>query len=287
MSTTKTKGFISRSLLADIADAIRAKDPGAAQAMTPAEMAEAIADIDTGYTLDDMCGRLILKDTSVVLQADRIREFAFYSASAGSDESPETFTVQADSCTEVGEYAFSLSFISSFSSAACTDIGDQAFDMCEDLETVSIPAAEVIGTQAFGGCLLLSRADLPAVRVIGDNAFSGCEALEIVNIGSGVESIGKNAFTGTAISSLTAAGEDLTIRGKAFEGSNINTLYVGASVIEAGAFKSVSEVHFTAKPTVLNTLAFDGTTTDVYCNWSEGEVAGAPWGAVNAAIHYI
>jgi len=33
---------------------------------------------------------------------------------------------------------------------------------------------------------------------------------------------------------------------------------------------------------------FNGCTQtfDIYVPWSEGEVAGSPWGATNATIHY-
>jgi hypothetical protein len=63
--------------------------------------------------------------------------------------------------------------------------------------------------------------------------------------------------------------------------------------IEDKAFQytSIKSVKFQNSVDNLPTLSSGSFTqtiglTDIYCPWSEGEVANAPWGATNATIHY-
>ena len=41
-------------------------------------------------------------------------------------------------------------------------------------------------------------------------------------------------------------------------------------------------------PTTLDATAFKGCTNlkDIDVPWAEGDIAGAPWGATNATVHY-
>ena len=54
--------------------------------------------------------------------------------------------------------------------------------------------------------------------------------------------------------------------------------------------KSLTKIYFMGTPTTINSEMFETRVsqqiTDIYCPWSEGEVANAPWGATNATIHY-
>ena len=51
---------------------------------------------------------------------------------------------------------------------------------------------------------------------------------------------------------------------------------------------SLNTVVFTGTPRFIYDTAFDGCKmlTTINVPWSEGEVAGAPWGAPNATINY-
>ena len=61
------------------------------------------------------------------------------------------------------------------------------------------------------------------VKQIGDYSFSGCGNLSSVKIGDGVESIGKNAFSGSAIVSVTMGKAVRSIGSGAFESYNTLT----------------------------------------------------------------
>ena len=77
-----------------------------------------------------------------------------------------------------------------------TEIGENAFDNCVYLETVSLPeTVSVIGDSAFYHCTALKTMALPAnLTEIGKYAFAGCGALTEIRIPASVEKIGKLAF---------------------------------------------------------------------------------------------
>ena len=92
----------------------------------------------------------------------------------------------------------------------------------------------------------------PENGYIGDGAFMNCESLSHIDL-SGIISIGRNAFTGTSL---------------------IDDLVFGADM------ERVDSTSFTGCTLVDN----------IYCCWAEGEKPeieqNAPWGCVNAVIHY-
>ena len=51
---------------------------------------------------------------------------------------------------------------------------------------------------------------------------------------------------------------------------------------------SLASVTFRGTPSTITASAFQGLTAlaDIYVPWASGAVAGAPWGAINATIHY-
>lgn len=51
---------------------------------------------------------------------------------------------------------------------------------------------------------------------------------------------------------------------------------------------SLTQIIINSTPSLIEKNAFRKTSrlADIYVPWSEGEVAGAPWGATNATIHY-
>ena len=79
-----------------------------------------------------------------------------------------------------------------------TSIGEQAFDGCRGLTTVTIGSGVTsIGNWAFWGCVGLTSITIPdSVISIGNDAFDGCSGLTTVTIGSGVTTIGEGAFSG-------------------------------------------------------------------------------------------
>ena len=99
-----------------------------------------------------------------------------------------------------------------------------------------------------------------------------------------------------SIQNVTCASDcNITsIEGEAFSFTRyITTFTIPATVetISSYAFRSSSglrEIKFLGTPTSINTTAFanDSNLGNIYVPWAEGDVAGAPWGATNATIHY-
>ena len=77
-----------------------------------------------------------------------------------------------------------------------TKIGDEAFDHCKDLTSVTIPdTVTSIGVGAFCNCNDLTSVTIPnSVTSIGASAFYLCPKLKNIIIPSSVTSIGKAAF---------------------------------------------------------------------------------------------
>ena len=81
-----------------------------------------------------------------------------------------------------------------------TEIGDDAFSHCENLELVKLSEnsnLNNIGSGAFSDCVSLSKIKIPdSVTGIGYSAFSECENLESVKLSQNLQTIGSNAFAG-------------------------------------------------------------------------------------------
>lgn len=82
-----------------------------------------------------------------------------------------------------------------------TKIGDNAFQGCANLKSVTLPKDVVeIGAGAFKGCTSLTKVTLPnKVTKIGANAFNGCKKLKTITIKSTKltdKNIDKRAFKG-------------------------------------------------------------------------------------------
>lgn len=111
------------------------------------------------------------------------------------------------------------------------------------------------------------------MRDINDSAMRNCSKLASIKFGKGLESIGEHAFRYAPITELDLSGcPKLTeIKGRAF--SNCSKL---AKVTMPRSVKTIGSTAF----------ASCSALKDIYVPWSEGEVAGAPWGATGATIHY-
>lgn len=147
----------------------------------------------------------------------------------------------------------------------------------ERLKTVQIVSGTVIPTRFFYRLSSIENILLPKnLTTIESYAFEQCSSLKSISIPNEVLSIGGNAF---------------------YKCSNLKTLTVPDKVttIESYAFgdcSKLSQIWLGSGLTNLNKYAFgrDFAVTDIYCNWVKGEKPSieseAPWGAVNAAIHY-
>lgn len=136
--------------------------------------------------------------------------------------------------TAIGNGAFAGNrLITAYLPTSVTTIGDNAFDGCVNLTSVTqvgssddavFPASVTsIGKFAFEGCgkLNVTFGEAKALTTIGDNAFYGCISLQHVEFatGSALDYIGKEAFMESGVSVVDLAGTQVTEIGySAFEG---------------------------------------------------------------------
>ena len=89
--------------------------------------------------------------------------------------------------------------------ALCTEIGENAFYLCESLSEVTLPGAvDEIGLCAFYGCSSLAAVEIPdSTERIGIGAFQKCTSLTSVTVPSSVTVIEGGAFRDcTSLSSV-------------------------------------------------------------------------------------
>ena len=156
----------------------------------------------------------------------------------------------ADGVTTIGDNAFNgcSSLTSVTIPNSVTTIGWRAFSGCSSLTSVTIPnIVTTIGGGAFGLCSSLTSVTIGnSVITIGDNAFNGCSSLTSVTIGNSVITIGDNAFNGcSSLTSVTIPNSVTTIGYSAFSGcTRLQKVYIGKSVktIRTSAFNNCTSI---------------------------------------------
>lgn len=116
----------------------------------------------------------------------------------------------------IGNRAFMNSGILSFEGANhLVTIDAHAFRGCTRLTSVSMPSTlKTISQEAFYGCSKLDIVMPQTVESIGDNAFYGCTSMtssQLVGKKDTQVSIGKNAFAGSGVKSLTIGTKNFTL----------------------------------------------------------------------------
>ena len=132
-------------------------------------------------------------------------------------------------------------------------------------------------TEATG----LERIDIPdTVTFLGQDAFGGCDKLKEVTIGKGIESLEDSVFWDCSSLERVKLGENIkTIKSGAFAycyslreitiPEKVSTIFASSSIFEPSSFEGCDNL------------------TDIYLpGHTEGSIEGAPWGAVNATIHW-
>jgi hypothetical protein len=172
-----SKVLVTESYLTDIGNAIRSKNGGNAK-YKPSEMAGAINDITT-------------QDNTV------LNSILDRSISGGYVN---------DDLTEIGNYAFyGCENLTSATFTEVTKIDMSAFNGCTSLESISLPKVKEIEMNAFSYSGLKSIS-MPKIEVLGtDDEFWGifyyCQ-MTTINIPSTIQSIGKNAFASSKITTI-------------------------------------------------------------------------------------
>lgn len=153
-------------------------------------------------------------------------------------------------------------------------IGEYAFRFCTALEEIDLSKVKSISNVAFAGAGLKKLKIYPTTTSIFSSAFDSCTSLVDVDLS---EATGLTYLTQSIFRNCTAL--------------KVITIPSTIKTIDSNAFQNctgLKKIFFKDRPTALNSSAFSGCTsvTDIYVPWSSGAVSGAPWGAINATIHY-
>ena len=106
-----------------------------------------------------------------------------------------TYDGSTYSVTTIGKDAFNYcEALTSVEMPAVTTIGEYAFGWCEALTSVEMPEVTTIGEYAFGWCEALTSVEMPAVTTIGEYAFGGCSALAYIHLPASCTSVFSNPF---------------------------------------------------------------------------------------------
>ena len=207
--------------------------------------------------------------------------------------------------TEIGNYAFDgcIGLTEVVIPESVTKIGSNAFYRCDNLENIIIPKS--ITSIPYGlcdKCTSLSSIDLhDSILKIGNNAFDSCNLTE-VTIPDSVTEIGSYAFEyNNNLTTLNLGSSVSIIGGYAFYTCGLTEVTIPDSVTEIGNYAFAYNTNLTKVTIKSSSIDFKYRTNndnskhyyqfsgcknlaEINVPWSEGEVAGAPWGAPNTTI---
>lgn len=187
----------------------------------------------------------------------------------------------------IGDRAFAGNrLITAYLPTSVTTIGDNAFDGCVNLTSVTqvgssddavFPASVTsIGKFAFEGCgkLNMTFGEAKALTTIGDNAFYGCTSLQqvVFEQGSALSYIGKEAFMKSGVSVVDLAGTQVTEIGfSAFEGCASLaklTLPETIEIININAFYGCTNLSAVSVNGTANNITFIGSHAFYNCKFN-------------------
>ena len=201
-----SKVLVTESYLTAIGDAIRNKN-GSTSQYKPSEMAGAINDIPTQGSQDNTVLNSIL-DRSI------------------------SGNYVNDDLTEIGKYAFAYcEQLTSATFKKVTKVSDGAFNSCELLESISLPEVKEIKSSSFNWCSSLKSISMPKIEILSSDRdywgiFNYCE-MTTINIPSTIQSIGKNAFESTKITTINIDKPADSISGAPWGATNATVNWTG------------------------------------------------------------
>ena len=176
-----------------------------------------------------------------------------------------TFDKKTGTVTDCDQSVTKANIPHTIKGVTVTCIGNDAFDNCRSLTSVTIPDSVMsIGDSAFRYCTSLTSVTIPdSVTSIGDTAFQYCTSLASVTIPDSVTSIGGRAFDGCAsLTSVTIPDSVTSIGDWAFDGcTSLTSVTIPDSVTSIGdwAFaycKSLTSVTIPDSVTSIGGYAF-------------------------------
>ncbi len=189
----------------------------------------------------------------------------------GRTDANETSIVLPTEATKVGKCAFrknkTLTFVNM--NVLVTEIGDQAFENCENLCGVRIPSPAPgltgllrIGHQAFSGCAKLEACCLPdGLQELGRWAFSHCPSLADISLPDSISVMYDHAFCGcSALRQIRFPANMTNIPAGTFaycESLEAVTIPEGVTEIHAEAFMNCVSLHEITLPKSLTLLSRD------------------------------
>ena len=156
-----------------------------------------------------------------------------------------------DNIEMIGGYAFegckNLSMVNFGHGSKLTSIGPNAFQNCTGLTSITLPnSVTTIYAAAFSSSGLTSISIPDSVFQIDSQTFMGCTALSNVSIGTGVKTIGNDAFNGcTSLTSVEIPDNVTDIYDSVFEGcSGLTSVTIGEGITSIGqyAFRGCTSV---------------------------------------------
>ena len=177
-----------------------------------------------------------------------------------------TFDKKTGTVTDCDQSVTKANIPHTIKGVTVTCIGNDAFDNCRSLTSVTIPDSVMsIGDSAFRYCTSLTSVTIPdSVTSIGGRAFDGCTSLTSVTIPDSVTSIGKGAFYDcTSLTSVTIPDSVTSIDEYAFyDCKSLTSVTIPDSVTSIGdwAFsgcKSLTNVYFTGTEEAWNGITID------------------------------
>ena len=193
--------------------------------------------------------------------------------------SPTTVEVGLQNQVPTGSIIIPAQVTYNSGSYSVTRIGNQAFQSCPNLTSVTIPNTVIsIGNSAFNGCNGLTSLNIPnSVTSIGIGAFSNCDGLTTVTIPNSVTSIGENTFVScSGLTSVTISTSVTSIPSGTFQYcSGLTSFTIPNWVTSIGQFafnncSGLTSVTIPNSVTSISNYAFVNCSvlTSVKVNWS-------------------
>lgn len=300
-----------------LANAIRAKT-GYEGDMTVATMAEVMEQTDM-WTTEEYCLNLAPAAAELTITLSALPLFAL-------SYRQNISKVILPYCGAIQQQAFANSAVASIEAPNVTILaGASCFAGCASLVQAVMPALTTVqATYVFSGCSALVKADYPMCRYINGQMFLNCISLTDVLLPECVNAYNNATNAQSVFNGCRALGE---ISLPKFQGVMAGAWLDGCWLLEEAIFPKLTQITgnynfrncyelkklyapectvwtgtqnflncnslrrmcFYTKPTTISNTLFSGAPVlmDIYVSWSQGEVAGAPWGApAGCTVHY-